>query len=1211
MSWYYALHWDKPSRMAIVKNALGNSVTIRSPLPPTATSPGNVGYLPPDDDNDGTYGEQTDWPSPTAGGALNQANWAGGTITYLNPDNAGDRAAAAAAIGLSMQDPNGDSDTWVFQITGASPIAAPGLPFEAYDHPNLNTAGSSAGTMADVATKNTVAGTDWGRPTLGSMTNIQAPRDVIGQTSAQVNWGLVVYSGDMMINYPNATFPTCLDGPYGCDKACTLVDVDITDSGDVSVIEAYMQENRITTTVGAGTYKGLNGRGNTSTSAGLKTAKGKLLGAFQTDPKYLCKRPYGVILVTDGLSGACNPANPTNQPPGLAASDPYQTPVGTFNYGNWASPCGTCPGTNCCDTNSSGWDCTTAHEQSYNQVVGTTPTYEFAAGVSEQIYNLNLIDPDAGGPKPSRSSPIKPRTYVIGIAPEVGRCELNYTAFRGRGDAYALSNGSIGDTRLPLDDNSNTPDNYELNKAIDYAFFATSSDTIANAIISIVLNTAQGDYSTSAPTSASAANGFANFVFLASTQFPSWEGHFYKFDITKYCPSGEAPGYRTDFADVLNARDPDTRKIYTWDPAPPHNLLELMADGSNLGTINTYGGTTGIDQAVLDFIRGKRTPPATVAGEAPWLLGPSINSTTAVVGAPLTYTQNLPDHGPFQYIYQGRAPTVWLGANDGMLHAFAVGNGDEVLALVPPNLLARQIELYNNYSNPDVISRTRTGQPKNPASHVYGIGSSFRFGDVYFPSVSTYKTVGIITQGGGGSMIAAIDATHPSPTDPNYGFGAGASGDPVKILWSKVGEPFPNATPTPDIPNLFNTWSVPALAAVRSGATTSEWAVLMGAGFNPCSSSANPPATPCPIETPPGPYQKDPRIFTLDPRDGTVLNTLTVTSTANPTPGPWVGNQTFADGVLYKKDAFGFKPDNVADLGVSADLNGRIWFTYPNSGSSAFTNISIGIDATAADAGLATSGFRKGGAGQQQPIYYSPGVSGIKEGTAPNGCDIYTFGSGTPYEKSNLVSGPNIGLSGSFVPHLYVAINDKATSQVPNDRVLRIPIQSILVPTPTPTPTGTPVVVPTSVACGSITPVPTPTGTPAPTTTPIPPNTYMGPRTQVVASPLLLVSQSRSNTDKAIFLVYDPDRGCVGNSYVVVLEFTPATTCDDITVNAIQVFDSGAGAASGVTLAQGEPVSAQSGPGEGGKAGLFKPDLPVGSLSLNQRYPPIWWRELK
>ena len=30
---------------------------------------------------------------------------------------------------------------------------------------------------------------------------------------------------------------------------------------------------------------------------------------------------------------------------------------------------------------------------------------------------------------------IKPRTYAIGIAPEVGRCELDRVAYRGRSDA--------------------------------------------------------------------------------------------------------------------------------------------------------------------------------------------------------------------------------------------------------------------------------------------------------------------------------------------------------------------------------------------------------------------------------------------------------------------------------------------------------------------------------------------------------------------------------------------------------------------------------------------------------------------------------------------------------------------------------------------------------------------------------------------------------
>ena len=50
-----------------------------------------------------------------------------------------------------------------------------------------------------------------------------------------------------------------------------------------------------------------------------------------------------------------------------------------------------------------------------------------------------------------RSAIIRPRTYAIGIAPEVGRCELNRVAYRGRSDASATQNARVPPLRPVLD----------------------------------------------------------------------------------------------------------------------------------------------------------------------------------------------------------------------------------------------------------------------------------------------------------------------------------------------------------------------------------------------------------------------------------------------------------------------------------------------------------------------------------------------------------------------------------------------------------------------------------------------------------------------------------------------------------------------------------------------------------------------------------------
>ena len=165
----------------------------------------------------------------------------------------------------------------------------------------------------------------------------------------------------------------------------------------------------------------------------------------------------------------------------------------------------------------------------------------FPAGVSENIFNMFKQDP--GGPqilspdgiKPNRTTALLPRTFVIGISPEVGSCELNYTAFRGRTDAQAKK-GDLGvnyaaDTDLPQalgPLGSGSP--YKGNAGHDYAFFARDASSLASAFIAIANATGSGDYATNSPTGGASA-GLSNIALLASSEFPSWKGHFYALDL--------------------------------------------------------------------------------------------------------------------------------------------------------------------------------------------------------------------------------------------------------------------------------------------------------------------------------------------------------------------------------------------------------------------------------------------------------------------------------------------------------------------------------------------------------------------------------------------------------------------------------------------------------------------------------------------------------
>src|SRR5690606_19445121 len=117
-------------------------------------------------------------------------------------------------------------------------------------------------------------------------------------------------------------------------------------------------------------------------------------------------------------------------------------------------------------------------------------------------------------------------------------------------------------------------------------------------------------------------------------------------------------------------------------------------DGTNttdgLG-VNNYR-LLGVDQNeagnVVDFIRGvegiegfRNRTVDYGDGRKPWILGDIVHSTPAVVGRPSAgYNVSYSDqtYTAFRNHYLNRRQVAYVGANDGMLHAFNMGIYNEM-----------------------------------------------------------------------------------------------------------------------------------------------------------------------------------------------------------------------------------------------------------------------------------------------------------------------------------------------------------------------------------------------------------------------------------------------------------------------------------------------------------------------------------------------------
>jgi len=926
--------------------------------------------------------------------------------------------------------------------------------------------------------------------------------NVIANSGKDVNFGLIEYSG-------SHTTIRVVPNPDDSDQAANLAAV----------------ERRYSFTNDGGFTPG----GWTPTSRALNKAKEALTCTWgpcqvntangtETYRDYwaVCGRLYSTILVTDGQSNECNPSN-----------------------AGWG---------NSCSNYTSNWK-------------------KYPPGRTDELF-LKEIDATSRCSSDAKS-PTRVQTFAIGIGREVSRCELNLDAYFGRTDASSDNpTDYTHNDRLPQNTSGTTSLSAYDPASGDYAYFASSAKALVDAFRNILQSGGEGDYATSAPSVAGTGVTAGNMVFLPSTAYPGWKGHFRGYQkayVNGVLTWQEAWDAGEKLSNQLVAYTGHRRQIYTWDPAHNDQLVKIrypkdttqqqdVVDKLNAICDGGSGTGCGITPAVISFIRGEQWVDGTLE-EVPgrWRLGALINSTPAVIGAPRRWTQApasgaaaWEEHEAFRSEYKGRHSLVWIGSSDGMIHGFDPVDGAEIIALLPPDLLPLQVELANQWAGtPDA---SPTGEPKLPGDHHYGVANSIRFGDVWDDTANEFRTVLFITEGPGGSGIHAIDVTHvypgrtidgkDYPADPNY-----SSTSPVKVLWSRTRNGIAGTTATPQLGS--KTWSIPALgiSSVDQRGNIDQ-VVLVGQG-----STGNP--------------SQDRAELVLNPITGDLINS----DTLDPASNPLITNQVFADSVLWQTDAPIFRQDNITDEGVQVDLNGHVWQIKGSQFGSTDTIFDVG-----------------GG----MPLYYSPAV-GAYPTTASPGFNLFAFASGSFYEKSSKVTGRRSG----FVPTIYLGVRETQSGQV---HLASLPITDLHLPQKVD-------------ADGN--PVFDNNGNPVYTTLPNGETTFSD-WAQVIASPLVLVPANGSDQDPiALYLIFDPFADpCQGMSYVVRIDFNVESIVDNNVKVKEASFAAGKSAAGGFALAGERVIVSQSAVGKNAKAHLFAvPNLVIKGGNPGQAVS--WWTELQ
>lgn len=211
---------------------------------------------------------------------------------------------------------------------------------------------------------------------------------------------------------------------------------------------------------------------------------------------------------------------------------------------------------------------------------------------------------------------------------------------------------------------------------------------------------------------------------------------------------------------------------------PAHGSRKIITSGAGAGQGNYFtwdgltvaqrnylisGGTEQQGKDRLNWLRGRQDLEVGNAGgylrKRSRILGDIVNSDPVIVAAFNFRYQNLPEGVAGRDTYldfveknKSRRQVIYVGANDGMLHAFDAESGAELFAYVPNSVYDNLAEL----TAPDY-------------DHQYYVDGSPFVGDVYIDG--EWKTVLVGTLGAGGRGVFALDVTDPD----NFG--------PSKVLW--------------------------------------------------------------------------------------------------------------------------------------------------------------------------------------------------------------------------------------------------------------------------------------------------------------------------------------------------------------------------------------------------------------------------------------------
>ena len=437
---------------------------------------------------------------------------------------------------------------------------------------------------------------------------------------------------------------------------------------------------------------------------------------------------------------------------------------------------------------------------------------------SVKTFYADVREPGSWGYGFSRSD-ARRRSQLWLAAKYGGFNDVNGNGVLDSGDVFADLNGDgVVDIRDAWDGNGDLlPDNY---------FEVSSADSLVDGLKAafVAIRSELASNVTAAISTRSRELQAGNALYKVNYDPGYWSGEL---AASEYQGFDSSTGLITathvwSAAEKLAATDWSSRRIVTLQRASATAAAGTAVPFRWTELTDWQRASLNDNVAVLEFLRGRNDNPSlrrrlrtAVSGGAvsPAALGDIVDSAPRLVAAPAQTLSEQYNPGYTAHIaaYKERLPLLYVGANDGMVHAFDAridhdDGGSEVFAYIPSSLFAGQ----TSPSRDGLLALSERGY-----LHRYYVNSSPVAAEVDFArtggatTTGDWRTVLVGGLGKGGRLYYALDVTDPEAFTTE----AAVAG---KVLWE-----FSD-------PTMGFTYGEPQIVKTRRWG----WVALLTSGYN-------------------------------------------------------------------------------------------------------------------------------------------------------------------------------------------------------------------------------------------------------------------------------------------------------------------------------------------------------------------------------------------